>query len=153
MNSCEMPASGPTEEPARVTESGSRVHRFVPGATHTWRGVPVQEYKAAADHHCGVRRSVLAGEAGEKTSFQVRYFEIAAGGFTTLEHHAHEHVVIVLRGVGQVRLADTWHEVAVGDAVYVAPHEVHQLRNPGAEPFGFFCIVDAQRDRPVPVEG
>jgi len=33
----------------------------------------------------------------------------------------------------------------------VAPEEVHQLRNPADEPFGFLCIVDHERDRPVVV--
>ena len=42
---------------------------------------------------------------------------------------------------------------AFGDAVYVAPDEVHQFRNPSAtEPFGFLCVVDAERDRPVSVK-
>lgn len=139
----------------RVTESGSRVHRFRPAdsaqTAHGWSGVDWQDYKPAAEHHCGVARSVLVGEAGEHTAFQLRYFEIAPHGFTTLEHHQHEHVVVVLRGQGEVRLGDTWHHVQFGDTVYVAPHEVHQLCNPNAEPFGFLCLVDAQRDRPVPV--
>ena len=39
----------------------------------------------------------------------------------------------------------------IGDTVYVAPDEVHQLRNHGGEPFGFFCLVDAERDAPVPL--
>jgi ribulose-bisphosphate carboxylase large chain len=138
-----------------VSVGGSRIHRFVPaenaGSPHAWRGVAIEEYKPAADHHCGVLRSVLVGGGGEKTSFQVRYFEVAPGGFTTLEHHRHEHVVIVLRGRGAVRLGDAWHEVGFGDVVYVAPHEVHQLRNAAGEPFGFLCMVDTERDRPVPV--
>ena len=42
------------------------------------------------------------------------------------------------------------HEIGCGDAIYVAPHEPHQFRNPSAdEPLGFLCIVDAERDRPV----
>jgi ribulose-bisphosphate carboxylase large chain len=149
-----MPSTGQASDSARVSDKGSRVHRFRPGdgsAPHVWHGVLLQEYKPAADHHCGVFRSVLVGDSGEKTSFQVRYFEIAPGGHTTLEHHQHEHVVVVLRGRGGVRLADTWHEVGFGDAVYVAPHEVHQLRNTTDEPFGFLCLVDARRDVPVPV--
>jgi ribulose-bisphosphate carboxylase large chain len=116
--------------------------------------VPRQEYKAAADQHCGVTRSVLVGEGGEKTAFHVRYFEVAPGGFTTLERHAHEHVVVVMRGRGVAVLGGEEHELGYGDALYVAPDEVHQLRNPSAqEPFGFLCMVDAVRDRPVAVSG
>jgi ribulose-bisphosphate carboxylase large chain len=150
-SSCELPSPAPSVESARVSAAGSRIHRFAPGAAPAWTGVTPQEYKPAAEHHCGVRRSVLVGGAGEKTSFEVRYFEIASGGHSTLERHAHEHVVVVLRGAGQVRLGETWHDVGGNDAVYVAPDEVHQLRNVGGEPFGFLCVVDAKRDRPVPV--
>jgi ribulose-bisphosphate carboxylase large chain len=153
MSSCELP-QGAGKVGGRVTAAGSRVHRFVPGPTHSWTGVPPQEYKAAAAHHCGVTRTVLVGEAGEKTAFHVRYFEVAPGGFTTLERHAHEHVVIVLRGRGVAVLGGQEHELGHGDALYVAPDEVHQLRNPSAEePFGFLCMVDAVRDRPVAVSG
>jgi ribulose-bisphosphate carboxylase large chain len=99
-----------------------------------------------------VTRALLVGGAGERTAFHVRYFEVAPGGFTTLERHAHEHVVVVLRGRGEVRLGGDVHALDFGDTVYVAPGEVHQFRNPSAsEPFGFLCLVDAERDRPVPV--
>jgi quercetin dioxygenase-like cupin family protein len=157
MNSCDvLLSSSRGQETARVSDRGSRIHRYQPGvaplAPHTWSGVPLQEYKPAGDHHCGVLRSVLVGDSGEQTRFQVRYFEIAPGGFTTLEHHRHEHAVIVLRGRGEVRLGDSWHAVDFGDTLYVAPHEVHQLRNATQEPFGFLCIVDSERDRPVAVE-
>jgi quercetin dioxygenase-like cupin family protein len=149
MSVCELPA----DRQAPTAPARSRVMRFQPGARpdqpHFWQGVPVDEYKAPAADHCGVSRAILAGETGERTAFHVRYFEVAPGGFTTLEHHAHEHVVVVLRGRGEVRLGDTVHPLAYGDAVYVAPDEVHQLRNTDVEePFGFLCMVDAPRYRP-----
>jgi quercetin dioxygenase-like cupin family protein len=122
----------------------SKVLRFQPG--FRWDGVAVAEYKSADESWCGVRRMTLAGGQGAATAFEVRYFEIEPGGFSSLEHHAHEHVVIVLRGQGQVRLGEEVHDLGFGDTVYVAPHAVHQFRNPsGAEPLGFLCIVDAVR--------
>jgi quercetin dioxygenase-like cupin family protein len=124
-----------------------------PGQPHAWEGVSAGAYKAPAAHHCGVSRAVLAGETGEQTAFHVRYFEIGPGGNTSLEHHTHEHFVIVFRGRGEVRLGDTVHALNFGDAVYIGPDEVHQLRNTSAEePFGFFCTVDARRDTPVEVK-
>jgi quercetin dioxygenase-like cupin family protein len=126
----------------------SRVMRFQPG--FSWEGVPVREYKQQAEHHCGVVRTTLVGAGGERTAFQVRYFEIAPGGYSSFEHHEHEHAVVVLRGRGVVQLGEQLHEIGYGDAVYVAPHEPHQFRNPSAdEPLGFLCVVDAERDRPV----
>lgn len=157
MSSCEVPVPGQSvSAQSRVSEKGSRLHRFQPASgkevPHLWSGIPLQEYKPSADHHCGVLRQVLIGDSGERTRFQLRYFEIAPGGHTTLEHHQHEHVVLVLRGSGEVRLGEVWHVLGFGDTVYVAPHEVHQLRNREAEPFGFLCLVDTERDRPVEVQ-
>ena len=127
---------------------GSRVLRFQPG--FHWEGVPVADYKQAAEHWCGVRRTVLVGETGENTAFHLRYFEIGPGGFSSLEEHTHEHVVVVMRGRGLVRLGQNEYEVSFGDTIYVAPGEVHQLRcSTTDEPFGFLCVVDAQRDRPI----
>jgi ribulose-bisphosphate carboxylase large chain len=123
-----------------------------PTFPHTWAGVSIIDYKPAADHHCGVTRTVLIGDGSEKTAFHVRYFEIAPGGFTTLERHEHEHVVIVLRGQGEVRLGEAVHPISFGDTAYIAPNEIHKLHNSSAsEPFGFLCMVDAHRDAPVPV--
>jgi len=140
-SSCEVP------QPAGPEAAGSRVLRL--GPDFRWQGVPVAEYKQAAEHWSGITRTSLAGEVGESTGFHVRYFEIAPGGFSSHEQHAHEHVVIVFRGRGQVQLGETVQDLEFGDVVYVAPHEVHQFRNPFAEPFGFLCIVDAKRDRPT----
>lgn len=153
MSTCELsPDGSPASAASRVTLRGSRLHRFRQANSaevpHHWDGIPLQQYKAAADHHCGVLRSVLVGDSGELTRFHLRYFEISPGGNTSLEHHQHEHVVVVLRGQGQVRLDASWHELHFGDTVYIAPGEVHQLRNSGTEPFGFLCLVDADRDRP-----
>jgi ribulose-bisphosphate carboxylase large chain len=114
-----------------------------------WQDIPVTGYKEAAAHWKGVSRTVLVGNAGEQTAFHVRYFEVAPGGYTSREEHAHEHVVVVLRGRGQVLFGAEVHELGFCDTVYVAPHEVHQFRNLAAEPFGFLCIVDSRRDRPV----
>src|SRR6516164_7378355 len=111
MNPCEIPSpAGPAPAPA-----GSRILYFRPAAEgsapHTWLGAAGADYKPPADHHCGVLRTVLVGGQGERTAFQLRYFEVGPGGFTTLERHAHEHAVVVLRGRGEVRLGSTVHPV------------------------------------------
>jgi quercetin dioxygenase-like cupin family protein len=144
-SSCEVGARPQT------AVAGSRVLRCQ--GDFRWPGVPVAEYKQSAEHHRGVTRMGLVGDAGEATAFHLRYFEIAPGGYSSREHHEHEHAVVVMRGRGIVQLGDAVHEIGFGDTVYVAPHEVHQFRNPSAtEPFGFLCIVDAVRDRPMLVE-
>jgi quercetin dioxygenase-like cupin family protein len=143
-SSCEVGAgAAPGAAPTR-----SRVLRWQPG--FRWEGVPTVAYKAPADHWCGIVRTVLAGDRGEQTMFHVRYFEIEPGGHSSLEHHGHAHIVVVLRGRGEVKLGDRQDQLGFGDVVYVAPNDVHQFRNPFEDPFGFLCVVDAHRDAPVP---
>ena len=79
----------------------------------------------------------------------MRYFEIEAGGYTSLEKHQHTHVIIIARGSGQVQIGEQLCQVKLNDVLYIEPHCVHQLSNPEQDIFGFYCIVDKQRDRPV----
>src|SRR5262245_39617351 len=113
-SSCEMSAG-----PRAAARPGSQVLRM---NDFRWEGVPAAQYKQAAEHHRGVTRVSLAGQNGESTAFHTRYFEIAPDGFSSFERHAHEHVVVILRGRGIVRLGDAVHEVGFGDTVYVAPN-------------------------------
>ena len=101
----------------------------------------------------GVTRTSLVGGSDEiPVPFQLRYFEVASGGFSSREKHAHQHVVVVVRGKGSVVLGEREQPISFGDVVYVAPWEVHQFRNSdGPEPLGFLCVVPGERDRPVPV--
>jgi len=96
-------------------------------------------------------RQVLIGLAGEQTDFHLRYFEIAPGGYTSFEKHEHAHVVIGVRGSGRVIAGDQVWDLNFLDIAYIAPDTPHQLVNRSPEPFGFFCIVDAVRDRPQPL--
>jgi ribulose-bisphosphate carboxylase large chain len=121
----------------------------------TWQGVPLEAYKATTAAWSGITRRELSGRRGETQRFHVRYFEIAPGGFSTLEQHDHEHVVIPLRGRGEVQFGCSIYRVGFGDVVYIAGGDPHQFRNPddAAEPFGFLCMVNADRDAPRPVAG
>ena len=96
----------------------------------------------------GVRRVELLGQHGEDTAFDLRYFEVEPGGFTSLERHVHTHAIIAVRGCGVLVRGDARTELGRLDVAYIGPDEVHQLRNEAAEAFGFFCIVDHDRDRP-----
>ena len=123
----------------------SRVLRF---QDFSWAGVPPQRYKAGSDNWQEVVRHEIVGRHGEQTAFHLRYFEVSPGGYSSFERHQHEHVVVVLRGRGRVRLGDDWHDVGPLDVVYVAPQTPHQFLNRHQQPFGFLCIVDADRDAP-----
>jgi quercetin dioxygenase-like cupin family protein len=136
-----MTESGKKAEPA----GQSRVVRF---HDFHWIGVEPRNYKSPGDSWRDVTRHPLIGD-DQRTPFHVRYFEVGPGGYTTFERHKHQHVVVPIRGRGEVRLGDRWESVGFGDVVYVAPGEPHQFRAVGDEPFGFLCVVDADRDRPV----
>ena len=97
----------------------------------------------------GVRRVELIGKGNECCAFDLRYFEIEVDGFTSLEKHQHTHVIIGVRGTGEVIIDDSTYAVNNNDIVYIKPLSIHQLRNAGDAPFGFFCIVDRDRDKPM----
>ena len=135
--------------------TGSRVIR---SAAAGWTGVQPARYKEEGEGpgcFLGATRHALLGAAAEgpgaALDFELRYFELAPGGYSSLERHEHPHAVVVLRGRGTVRLGETVEEVGPFDVVYVAPHDVHRFAADSAEAFGFLCIVDRDRDRPVAV--
>jgi quercetin dioxygenase-like cupin family protein len=114
-----------------------------------WNQITPADYKPSDDSWKGVTRRVFVGETGESPHFHLRYFEVEAGGYTTLEQHEHEHVVTVLRGSGQAVVGCKEFTLSFGDVLYVSPNDPHQFRNDqGSEPFGFLCVVNAERDRP-----
>ncbi len=147
-----------TDAPSPPASAGEQVtapspaYRLTPStAPFRWAGVAVAAYQQAPSpdaDFAGITRQTLFGRLGEAIGFEVRYFEIAPGGWSALECHEHAHAVIGLRGVGKVLLGDTVHTLGFLDVVYIGPHCVHRLVNDEATPFGFLCIVDAQRDRP-----
>jgi quercetin dioxygenase-like cupin family protein len=129
------------------------LRKFRPG--FRWDGVALEPYKLGAHRggeFCGASRQVLVGKRGERARFHVRYFEIEPRGFTSLERHHHCHVVIGARGVGRVRVGERDYRLRPMDTIYIAPDQPHQLRAIGRARFGFFCIVDARRDHPRPVD-
>ena len=116
----------------------------------TWQGRAAEAYKKhSRASFLGITRTELIGKQGEQLNFELRYFEIEAGGYTSLEKHLHTHVIIIARGQGQVQMADQSCQVKTNDVLYIEPLCVHQLSNPHPSIFGFYCIVDKQRDRPV----
>ena len=132
------------------TPPGGRRSRIVRFRDFSWEGIEERRYRREGCGWRGVTRHVLVGE-GEDAPFHVRYFEAAPGGHTTHERHHHVHVVVPIRGRGEVRLNEQCEEIGFGDVVYVAPDDPHQFRCVGGEPFGFLCIVSGERDRPVRV--
>lgn len=145
------PIAKPTPPP--IEGNHSKVIRHEGG--FSWKDVAIEPYKATTELWRGVTRRELIGKRGETPRFHVRYFELEPGGYSTLEKHRHEHVVIPIRGRGEVRLGCYLYRVGFGDVVYVAPDDPHQFLCPedADGSFGFLCLVNAERDRPTAVDG
>jgi quercetin dioxygenase-like cupin family protein len=112
-----------------------------------WEGVDVTEYKQeGAAPFKDVTRQVLFEGAG--IPGQLRYFEVAPGGHTTLERHEHVHAVMVIRGRGRCLVGGDAYDLETQDLVTVPPMTWHQFLAAADEPLGFLCLVPAERDRP-----
>jgi quercetin dioxygenase-like cupin family protein len=152
----DQPDRGSCDLPEPSTLRPELVHRRFDRAAFSWEGVAAQVYKRGEAGETGlgwreVVRHTLAG--GAALAFQLRYFEIASGGFSSLEKHAHAHTIVVLRGQGQVVAGSRVFTVEPFDLVVIPPKTPHQFLNAGPEPFGFLCPVDAERDAPQAVTG
>ncbi|HEX6634900.1 MAG TPA: cupin domain-containing protein [Usitatibacter sp.] len=111
-----------------------------------WEGVEVLRYKdeGAAPFKDVTRQVLFEGDL----PVQLRYFEVAPGGWTTLERHEHVHSVMVIRGRGRCLVGDEAYDLAPNDLVSVPPMTWHQFRAAPDSPLGFLCLVAADRDRP-----
>ena len=107
----------------------------------------MREYKAEGSAPFReVTRQVLFDDPA--LASQLRYFEVAPGGHTTLERHEHAHAVVVQRGGGRCLIGDRIYELAEHDLVHVPALTWHQFRAAADSPLGFLCMVNAVRDRP-----
>jgi len=128
--------------------SDSPVRRFLAADEgFRWTEVELRRYKedGAASFRDVTRQTLfrrpdLRGE--------LRYFEVAPSGHSTLERHDHVHAVMILRGSGDVLVGREVHAVRTFDLVTVPPATWHQFRAAPEAPLGFLCMVDAERDRP-----
>lgn len=142
-SACELPAV--FERPKEIIEHLPFVSNF------TWKGRHPSEYKSSNElPFKDVSRHELLERIGEESGFDLRYFEIGPGGYSSREKHVHTHAIIVARGKARLVINDKAYELQPFDIAHVPPLAVHQFLNESSdEPFGFFCIVDHDRDRPM----
>src|ERR1700688_2593770 len=114
---------------------------------YRWDGVDQLPYKE--DDRAlfkSITRQVLFSDP--ELHGELRYFEVAAGGFSTLERHQHMHAVLILRGRGHCLIGGEVKSLETRDLVTVPPLTWHQFRASKGEPLGFLCMVNALRDKP-----
>ena len=115
--------------------------------TRRWDGVEQLVYKAEGSAPFrDITRQLLFHEPA--LGCELRYFEMQAGGYSTLERHEHTHAVVILRGSGRVMVGARVFDVGGHDLVHIPAMTWHQFRAPDDAPFGFLCMVNAERDRP-----
>ncbi len=118
-----------------------------------WEGVAYSPYKQEGSAPFkDISRQVLFHEAS--LGCELRYFEMDAGGYSTLERHEHAHAVMVLRGSGTCLVGNAVRRVKQFDLVSIPSMAWHQFRATAEEPLGFLCMVNMLRDKPqLPSEG
>ena len=138
-SSCEYPA-----------ESKRLLMEYIEFSDFQWSGRESVVYKENTNiPFKDIKRVELIGKQNEQCKFDLRYFEIGENGFSSKEQHEHTHVIIVSRGKGKVLIDDREYPVKVNDILYIKPMSVHQLINPYSDAFGFYCLVDRERDAPI----
>ncbi len=85
----------------------SSIRRFVPDVDGDYRWDAVERLKYKEEGSApfkDITRQVLFEQPDHAA--QLRYFEIAPGGYSTLERHQHTHAVLILRGRGSVSIGE-----------------------------------------------
>ena len=143
-SACEIPRERPS-----VAATGAEPQHLIFRDDFVWDGRTATVYKTTEEFAFrAISRHELIGGHRERTAFDLRYFQIEPGGYSSLEKHAHTHTIICVRGTGTLVAGESTLPLNRLDVAYVPPLQVHQLRNETPEPFGFFCIVDHKRDKP-----
>ena len=104
--------------------------------TKNYREVPVEE--------TGVEgltaRWVITASQGA-ANFSMRLLELAPLKSTPKHQHKSEHEIFVLVGRGEVVTEEGTFPIKEGTVIYVAPNEVHQFNNTGADILRFVDAV------------
>ena len=89
-----------------------------------------------------VIRKILIGPEDGSQNIIMRHFKILPKGHTPYHQHPLEHVVKIVKGMGQI-VSETGDEFLIreGQSVFVKSNEKHQFKNPFQEPFEFLCII------------
>ncbi|HLI14211.1 MAG TPA: cupin domain-containing protein [Alphaproteobacteria bacterium] len=124
--------------------AAARLRRF---QNYRWEATDRLPYKEEGSAPFkAISRQVLF--AGADFGCELRYFEMEAGGYSSLERHEHTHAVMIFRGRGHCLIGDTVQNVGTYDLITIPAWTWHQFRATAGEPLGFLCMVNAMRDKP-----
>ena len=127
-------------------DRASEIRRKMSG-DFRWEGVAHLPYKEDdGTPFKAISRQILFADPHQKS--ELRYFEVAPGGYSTLERHEHTHAVLILRGEGTCLVGREVRTIGTHDLVSVPPWTWHQFRATAGSPLGFLCMVNTDRDKP-----
>lgn len=108
-----------------------------------WEGIDKTTYEGDTVA-AGATKQVLVNKETGAPFFGMRYFTIPPHGKSNLDHHVHDHGVMILHGEGRVLLDEEHHDIKAGDIVYIPGWEVHQFESTTDEPLTFLCVVPSR---------
>jgi len=91
-----------------------------------------------------IRWLIDADHDGAPT-YALRMIELEPGGHSPHHSHPYEHENFVVEGEGQVLMDGVWHDLKVGDVVFMPPNADHQYRNAGSTVFKFLCGIPVKK--------
>ena len=94
-----------------------------------------------SDNVHGVTGRVVIGKTDGANNFCMRFFELTEGGFSPRHFHEWEHEILIHSGQGEVLSEGAWVPVTTGFTIFIPGNEEHQLRNTGATPLIFACMI------------
>ncbi len=89
----------------------------------------------------GISARVLIGKNDGADNFCMRVFEIAKDGYTPKHAHEWEHEIFVHKGRGEVYNNGEFTPIEPGISLFIPGNEEHQMKNTGAEPLVFVCLI------------
>ena len=90
----------------------------------------------------GRHTRVLVGETApiKAEGFCMGHVNIFPGGQVPAHRHPQEEVYYVVNGEGEIDLEGELQPIKKGEAVYVPPNQIHNLRNPGKQDMTFVFV-------------
>ena len=89
----------------------------------------------------GARRPFFRGETAALGELQAHVTTIRPGEEPHPPHrHASEELIVVLRGTVAVTVEGETQRIGAGSSVFLAPNDLHGLRNVGDEPASYYVL-------------
>lgn len=112
----------------------------MPSTVYDWEAMPEQTTAV------GARRPILRGETVALGELEAHVTTILPGNEPHAPHrHANEELIIVLRGTIEQMVEGRVQRIGAGSAVFLAPNDLHGIRNLGDVPASYYVLQMRQR--------